>query len=245
MSLKKILKRFFRRKKRISVPFERLDVTAGESDGTDKEILKIINLLNYSKRSDVSYGGKKYEVGYHSFKMGDHCLKGQRDPSIRFKKVKYDFDNKTVLDIGCNQGGMLFKISDRIKCGVGVDYDSRMINVANKIKSYTQSFNLFFYTFDLENENLEIINDLLGDDTVDICFLLSVCKWLKNWKEVIDYVYRISGNLLFESNGSVSQQEDQIKYLHMKYPSVELLSHLSDDDIGQKKRKLYLCSKAS
>ena len=57
-----------------------------------------------------------------------------------------------MLDIGCNQGGMLYELSNRIKYGVGIDYDSRMINVANKIKSHNKLNHLDYYVFDLEKE---------------------------------------------------------------------------------------------
>ena len=66
---------------------------------------KIINLLNYTKRSSVSYSAGAFDVGYHSFNIEGVELKGQRNPVERFANIPYDFKDKTVLDIGCNQGG--------------------------------------------------------------------------------------------------------------------------------------------
>ena len=43
---------------------------------------------------------------------------------------------------------------------------------------------------DLENEKLAYLQDLLPTEKVDICFLLSVCMWLTNWKELIDFVQK-------------------------------------------------------
>ncbi len=241
MSLRKLLKK--RRKQKVVDQIERLNVFEEEIDGLDKDTRKIINLLNYTKRSTSAYDGGEFDVGYHSFNLKGKRLRGQRDPQQRFSNVPYDFTGKTVLDIGCNQGGMLFEIADRIKHGIGIDYDARMVNVANRIRSNQKATHLDFYVFDLQAERLDYISDLLIDDNVDICFLLSVCMWLKNWKDVIDFTYKSSDSLLFETNGSTEQQDEQVAYLQKCYSKVDLLSASSEDDPKQKKRKLLLCSK--
>ena len=206
-----------------------------------KEELKLINLLNYTKKSTSTYSGDLYDVGYHTFNIGNKFLKGQRNPSERFKNVPYDFTNKTVLDIGSNQGGMLLASADIIKFGIGIDFDYRMVNVSNKIKEHTNKKNLQFYVFDLEKENLEYIKDFLPTDTIDICFLLSVCMWLKNWKELILFIQQICETLLFESNGSEIQQKQQIEFLRSIYKEVFIINEISDDDPLQKMRKLMIC----
>jgi SAM-dependent methyltransferase len=222
----------------------RLDASHAELDGDDKGTRQIINLLNYTKRSVSAYAGAGYEVGYHSFTINGKHLGGQRDPEQRLALADYDFSGKTVLDIGCNQGGMLFPIADRIGHGIGIDYDSRMVNAANRIRSHLRASTLDFYVFDLQNERLEFIKDFLPDDTVDICFLLSVCMWLTNWRDVVEFARDVSDTLLFESNGKPEQQDEQIGFLHELYGSVRLLSDMSDDDPGLKTRKLLICSDA-
>jgi SAM-dependent methyltransferase len=207
----------------------------------NKEELKLINLLNYTKKSASTYSGELYDIGYHTLTLGDKVLKGQRNPIERFKDVPFDFNNKSVLDIGSNQGGMLTAIASKIDFGIGIDYDSRMVNVSNRIKESSNHKNLQFYVFDLENEKLDYIKDLLPTDSVDICFLLSVCMWLTNWKALIKFVQKISENLLFESNGSDEQQREQIEFLKSIYKEVLLINETSEDDPLQKKRKLLLC----
>ncbi len=207
-----------------------------------KEELKIINLLNYTKRSGATYSGELYNSGYHTLNLGDKTIAGQRNPAERFKNIPFKFEGKSVLDIGCNQGGMLHAIADKISYGVGIDYDSRMINVSNRIKSFFENNHLNFYVFDLVNEDLNYIKDFLRDEFVDICFLLSVCMWVKNWKELIDFCKGISKKLLFETNGSEKQQKEQIEYLYSIYKNVVLINEISNDDPLQKKRKLFLCT---
>ncbi|WP_372369587.1 class I SAM-dependent methyltransferase [Candidatus Uabimicrobium sp. HlEnr_7] len=239
MKLKKLFKS---KKQKKQTPIPRLDIVKDEIDGLDIETRKVLNLLNYTKTSGVAYDGGLYDVGYHSFDFNNKKFKGQRDPKQRFEKVDIDFTGKTVLDIGCNQGGMLFAIADKIGHGVGIDFDSRMINTANRIKRYKSQDNLDFYVFDLAKENLEIINDFLVKK-VDVCLLLSICMWIPNWKAVVDFCFAVSDKMIFESNGKQEKQEEQKAYLETKYAQVTLLSNTSDDDAKQKKRKLYLCHK--
>ena len=230
--------RYFKKKKKFTP--KRIALTESVKNFTKGE-LKLINLLNYTKKSASTYSGELYDVGYHTFVLGDKVLKGQRNPDERFKNVPFDFKDKTVLDLGSNQGGMLNACAKDIKYGIGLDYDARMINVSNRIKEHSGNKNLQFYVFNLEEEKLNYIQDFLPEDKVDICFLLSVCMWLENWKELIKFVKSISKNLLFESNGSDKQQTEQIDFLKSIYTDVKLINEISDDDPLQKKRKLLLC----
>lgn len=205
-------------------------------------IIKIMNLLNYTKKSSISYSGGEFDSGYHSFEIDGHNFKGQRNPTMRLDGLPITFDGMSVLDIGCNQGGMLYELSDKIKFGVGIDYDSRMINVANRIKSHSKLSHLDYFVFDLEKENLEYINDFLPEKKVDVVFLLSICMWIENWREVISFITTISNKLVFESNGSDQQQTEQIDYLKKTFKNVQLIREKSDDDPSQKLRQLYYCS---
>jgi len=201
-----------------------------------------MNLLNYTKKSGVSYSAGQFDSGYHSFDLDGHHFSGQRDPKLRFKDLPISLEGKSVLDIGCNQGGMIHAFSDDLSWGVGVDYDSRMINVANRIRSFKSSKNTDFYVFDLEQEPLDYISDMLPEARVDVVLLLSVCMWIKNWKEVIRYAESISSHMIFETNGSEEQQGSQIAMLQSVYKKVELIHERSEDDASQKLRKLYYCT---
>jgi SAM-dependent methyltransferase len=154
--------------------------------------------------------------------------------------VPIDFGGKSVLDLGSNQGGMLLQLADRLKWGVGVDFDHRMVNAANRIKSAKAAPRLNFYVFDLQKEDLQIIRDFMPEQRADICFLLSVCMWLSNWREVIEFAGSIADAVLFESNGTPEQQRRQIEYLGTILPNVALLADESPDDPGQRNRKLLL-----
>jgi SAM-dependent methyltransferase len=204
---------------------------------------QIQNILNFTKTSNSDYSAEQFPAAYHTIKVNGRRLPGQRDPSKRLASVPFDFHGKTVLDLGCNQGGMIHELRSLVKWAVGIDYDPRMINAANRIKSLNASENISFYIVDLQNDPLELIDDFMPDRKADICFLLSVCMWLKNWQQVIDFAHSKSDSMLFETNGSPLQQDQQINYLKAKYSVVDMLSEFSDDDPGQKCRKLFYLTK--
>lgn len=209
----------------------------------DVEVQKIVTLLDYTKGKN-GYSGKDFDAGYQTHDLGGNVIVGQRDMKRRIEKIPYDFNGKTVLDIGTNQGGMLFAISDKIKYGIGIDYNPKLINVANRIKSFSKKSNLDFYVFDLDKEPLALMDNYLITSKVDVCFFLSMCRWVKKWRNVLDHIYKISDVMIFESNGSEELRREEIEYINKKYKKVVLFSSESDDDkIFNKTRFLYICYK--
>jgi Methyltransferase domain/Domain of unknown function DUF120 len=223
-------------------PYQSRRMPLESASPPQRPLIQVRNLLDYTKTSNASYAGKVYPAGYHTIDILGVRLQGQRDPTSRLAMAPIDFSGKTVLDLGCNQGGMLHPIGDKVRWAVGVDYDPRMINVANKIKCVNGADTLSFFVLDLERESLDIIRDFLPDLQVDIVFLLSVCMWIKNWRDVIDFAQGISGSMLFETNGTPQQQKDQLDYLERKYRSVLVLSESSTDDPNRRNRALYFLS---
>lgn len=203
---------------------------------------KIKNLLTYTITSGKAYNGGKYEGGYHTLTIQGETIQGQRLPSYRYEKINYDFTGKTVLDIGSNQGGMLYEIQSKIKQGIGVDFDHRLVNVANRISSAQDYNNLNFYVFNLDKEDYNLLNNF-ADDKIDVIFLLSVCMWIKDWKSLVKWVYENSNHCLFETNGKKEQQQEQIDFLKSLYKDVTITHNQSLDDNSQKKRMTVWCSK--
>lgn len=205
------------------------------------EVNKVLNLLSYTTTNSTEYNAEKFPSGYHKLRIDGHEFQGQRDPHQRLVGVPFNFEGATVLDLGCNQGGMLHSIADLIQVGVGVDYDHKMINAANRIRTHNKVSNLSFYVFDLEQENLDLLRNFVPGVRIDIIFLLSVCMWIRNWTTVIDKARLMSNCLLFESNGSDEQQHEQEEYLRSCYSDVLLVRGESLDDPGQRRRRLFLC----
>ncbi len=217
------------------------DLDFNHGDDLSSESKRLLNLLGYTKTGSSSYNAELYNSGYHTIEIDGKTFQGQRDPDQRLKDIPFSFDGTTVLDLGSNQGGMLRAVATQIKSGVGIDYDYKMVNVSNRIRRQKNFANIDYYVFDLEKEDLQILRNFLTTERIDIVFLLSVCMWITNWQQVIDLAISLSDNLLFESNGSDSQQTDQENYLQSKYRELIIIRDSSPDDPGQQKRKLFLC----
>jgi len=210
----------------------------------DLSVLKVIGAVAYATQLDVSYSGEIHPMGYHSLVLRGRYFRGQRECIQRLADVRYDFKNKVVLDVGCNCGGMLHCLADRIRAGVGLDSERRCINAANLIKSLNGTHNLDFFTFDLDKEPLYLIAKFVLHERVDICFLLSLCMWLEDWRSVISYLASISQNLLFEANGDAKQQSEQVAFVQTCFRQVHMVNSKSLDDPVRKSRGLYLCEDA-
>jgi len=209
-----------------------------------EEVLKLIQNSVGRKRKTFGHG---FESAYHTIKLGDEIFEGQRDISKRLANVKYDFKDKVVLDVGCNIGGMLHSLSSDIKYGIGVDYNAKAIKAANAIKEYNDVNNLDFYTFDLQKENLQKLKGFRMADQVDICMVLAIALWVKNWEEVVRVCHVISPALLYESNGNDEFQNQQYEFLKSMYKDVKLIADKSEDDNRKggkaKMRKTFICGR--
>lgn len=210
----------------------------------NKSLDKVINMIKYVKSSGKDYSADHIDIGYHSIELNGNYYRGQRDCVRRLEYIHNEVDvtDKNIMDIGCCVGGMLFPLSDKIKSGVGIDFNYKNVNAGNKIAHYKNNNNIIFYQFDLDKENHQFINNFI-DDNLDIVFLFSVCMWIRKWKELINYIHTYSNILFIETNGSDQQQIDQLLYCKSKYREVKQLYERSEDDPGQKKRKLYICRK--
>lgn len=58
----------------------------------------------------------------------------------------------TVVEFGCGNGDLLFKLSDKIKAGIGIDKSAPLISYALKIKEIRNITNLKFKVGDLVKE---------------------------------------------------------------------------------------------
>ncbi len=210
-----------------------------------EKVACVTRLLDYAKDNEASYSGRIFESGYHTIDLDKVVLYGQRHPARRLEHVPFDFADKVVLDIGCNIGGMLHHLAPRIKSGVGLDGSVRAVNAANIVALANKTKNLGFYVFNLDFEDFRLWDSFALREPIDICFLLSMCMWIRRWKQVVDAAARTAPHLLLETNGTELQQRDQLEYVRGKYAHVTVCAESSLDDSVQKNRKLYLCRQSA
>ena len=212
---------------------------------------RLLSILNQTKIKDTAYNAAKYPAGYHTWKLpsatnsGFEIFKGQRNCLSRLNALvrvgKYNLKDKVILDIGCNQGACLVHIADKIKYGIGVDNNYELINCANRLSSHFKKQNLSFYTYDVqvETKNLNRMLTFLPFNKPNIIFLLAVCQWVNNWKELLSWCFQNSKHLMFEDNGNKQQQLEHQRLLDQLYGSENIVD-LRHRENG---RVLLLCCK--
>lgn len=161
---------------------------------------------------------------------GNLISDGSRDPLERIQAMPIDFEGKTVLDLGCNCGGTLFAVADKIARGWGNDINPHATEFANNLAKENNIDNVSFSVADLNNwqeYNLP---------KTDILFALAIAKWVPTWKDIIEYLD--PKTCVFEAHGKGSMVPDQIAWLNNHFKNVQLI--LDGYEAG--KRKLYLCT---
>jgi 2-polyprenyl-3-methyl-5-hydroxy-6-metoxy-1,4-benzoquinol methylase len=180
------------------------------------------------KKSNPEKKLQKFGYNYTTIYLKDQIIEGKRDPMLRIKSIPIDFTGKSVLDIGCNVGGMLFALSSKISTGYGYDVNHRAIETANDIVKKNNIDNLFF-----EQSNLENYKDINFPKT-DVVLMLSIAVWISTWKDIINKIK--PSLLIFESHGKMEDQKDQLDFLNEKFNEIIFIE--TEEEHG---RKLYLC----
>lgn len=217
-----------------TIPIKYLDI---EYD--NKTINNIKQKLNNTTLKVYNNGWyNRTNYGYHSFNIFNINISGQRNPIERLKIIKQyvNFNNKTVLDFGCNSGGMLLHLYD-IKQGIGYDFNEDCIHAANYIKNILDyNNNLSFYVKDLNDINFNEIEDI----NIDILFLLALGSWIKNWRQLYTYAVNKCKLIIYETNND-NEAKPQLNLFKKLKCEILLISNKSMDDITNNHgRKTYL-----
>jgi hypothetical protein len=192
---------------------------------------KISNALKATTQT-VHYNGwsnSRLIHGYHSFNIYNICFTGQRNPIERLDIMRkhYNFEDKYVLDLGCNTGGMLFHLTE-IKKGFGADFDQKCIDACNLIKENMLIYeHLSFGKYDL---NTDDISQIFKDEKPDIVFLLSLGSWIKNWPALYSLVLKNTKTIILETNNS-QEGKAQLDLFEKANCKLELISSSSNDDV--------------
>ena len=163
-------------------------------------IEQILTTRNYTMYNGWSNARSSY--GYHSFNLPGVDIQGQRTPSKRIEEFQkhISFDNKVVVDIGCNVGGMLFHIPN-LKKGYGFDYDNKCIVAANNIANILDRKELAFSTIDLDKVPHDNLKNYINEK-IDIVFFLSVGKWILTHKDLYKFFVKQGADIILELNNN-------------------------------------------
>jgi len=206
----------------------------------ETELLQLLRGTVGKQKYNAWVNSNKLQSGYHSYNTFGLDLQGQRNCSIRINNImkNYSFDNKTVLDIGCNTGGMTFHIPN-IGYGFGLDYDNNCIAFAKRLGELANKNKYHFETFDFDKRNLNDLHKIVNKK-VDTIILCSMGSWVKKWEQLYQYCYNLKSDIIFETNND-TEGEPQLKFWRDNNMNIKLIINNSKDDItGNNRRKTYL-----
>ncbi|XP_065559191.1 7SK snRNA methylphosphate capping enzyme-like isoform X2 [Artemia franciscana] len=164
------------------------------------------NVINVS--TNIRQKKKVFLYGNYNRYYGYRNPNQEQDPRLKVLKAE-DFENKTVLDIGCNIGHITWCIARdfRPRQVTGIDIDQELIGIARKnAKYYAKDFNfkkienlygrtrrkekietdkVFPYNITFASSNYVLVSDdllSLESPQYDTILCLSVTKWVHlNW----------------------------------------------------------------
>lgn len=172
---------------------------------------------------------------------------GQR-PSL-YRIYKYGLDKildceKTVLDIGCNSGFLDLSIAPLVKSVTGIEYDSPLVQIGEKVKEYLNRDNCLFVNMDFKNWNS------LNENKYDIILSLAVHHWIgltaDEYVEILDSILQNGGYLCLESHNSETTDDVFEKMGSIMFgKGYQTVNQGSIQDDGLTKRKYVLLRKNS
>ena len=141
---------------------------------------------------NISYSDKTYrhiEIDGKNY-SGKDGFKNRKPNYIIEKFEENYFNDKTVLDLACASGAILFNIKDEVKKGVGVDVDHQKLDIGIDIAKKHEVNNLEFHLSKLEPF---IDNTKENFDTI---FLLNILHHVQEPYKILDIVSEISNDTI-------------------------------------------------
>ena len=206
-----------------------------------KEQLIKLELLKTTGYNNYNGWNNRTDFGYHSYNLNNIDITGQRNPAERINifEKHISFENKNVIDFGCNVGAMLHHLSGKIKFGVGLDYDVKSVTAGNnisKILNVDQKIKIYHHDFDLNS--YEQLDNMLGN--CDIALLLSLGSWVKSWRKLYQLAINKSHTIIFETNNP-TEGIPQLNFFETNNKNIVQISKKSlDDTTGNLQRQVYL-----
>jgi len=206
-------------------------------DKIKKELVKTVGVKRYNGWDN------RTTYGYHSYKIGEVNIPGQRQPKIRldgFKKY-IEFADKVVIDFGCNVGAMLHHLPE-IKLGVGFDYDENCINSANNIAKLINKDNLSYHTHDFDKDGYDNLLNKITEKP-NIILLLSLGSWVSTWRELYSLALEYDAQIILEINNEDEGKSQLDFFTNKGYEPKMIVNNSSDDLTGNNRRRTYLIEK--
>ncbi|MSQ92239.1 MAG: methyltransferase domain-containing protein [Gammaproteobacteria bacterium] len=161
----------------------------------------------------------------------------QRDAGQRLQRFGIVADQvrgKRLLDLGCNNGAMLFQLSNYSPArGLGIEYDAGKVKLARRIAEFAAVENLEFRVGDLDQMQAA---DVGGPFDIVLC--LAIEAHVKDPAHLYELLAAITrGNLYFEANASTPPDDVLAKLQQAGFSKIEHIGVCDDDIVPQNNRR--------
>ncbi|MGJ7461878.1 class I SAM-dependent methyltransferase [Halomonas sp. MA07-2] len=196
---------------------------------------------SFRKKSDRHYL-KSQGLIYSAFSVAGFSVArelAQRDAESRIQQFSLPdtiWQGARVLDLGCNNGAMLFQASNLgIQCGLGIEYDQDKVELALKITNTAGLKNLEFQQGD--------IDQLLASDLepYDIVFALAIERHVNDVEKLYLLLGKVTSKVLcFEGNGGCDIDVVKEKLIAVGFRDFSYKGFCQDDVVPSNNRRPVL-----
>jgi cyclopropane fatty-acyl-phospholipid synthase-like methyltransferase len=166
-----------------------------------------------------------YGVGYFYQSSNVLNINGLRNSKFRKEKINIaDLTyGKKLLDIGTNSGFLLLELKNNFSYALGIDYNPKLIEIANAAKNYLNISNIDFRSENFEtqiiNEKFDIILSLANHHTFD----KGITSTENYFKKIIQ-ILNSNGILIFESHHpQIESEKEFLKFIDFLSSDFEIL----------------------
>lgn len=161
----------------------------------------------------------------------------QRDAARRLEQFglsPLEFRGKSVLDLGCNNGAMLFQISNYGPSRqLGIEYDPEKVDLARRIASFAGIRDIEFRVGDLDALEARDIGE-----TFDVVLSLAIEAHVQRPERLYQLLAQVTrGVLLFEANASTKPKSVIAALTKGGFSDIRHLGTCDDDIVPRNNRR--------
>lgn len=203
---------------------------------------QLIDSSRSFKKKTKRHNLKSQGLIYSSFAVGEYCVPrelAQRDAKTRIEQFNLsssEWKDKRVLDLGCNNGAMLFHLTNYgIADGLGIEYDMDKVNVAQEINEFVGVDHLRFQQGDIDALEAESIG------TFDIVMALAIEAHVNDPERLFQLLGRVTERVLcFEGNSRCDIDATRQSLLACGFTQVEYKGFCIDDVVANNNKRPVL-----
>lgn len=163
----------------------------------------------------------------------------QRDARTRIEQfglTPSEWSGKRVLDLGCNNGAMLFHLTSYgIAGGLGLEFDIDKVNIAEEISQFVGVDYLRFQQGDIDVLEAETLG------TFDIVMALAIEAHVNKPEKLFELLGRVTKCVLcFEGNSGCDIDATRERLLACGFRKVEYKGFCTDDVVANNNKRPVL-----